>query len=414
MRSVKSIKFREYYFGTSRFIKAENLDLIKVMDYLITLVHGTFAPKAPWTMETSNFCKKLQAAIGEENHCEFAVFGWTGQNSHIARFNAADKLAILLTDQLKSHPTKKKIIISHSHGGNISMYALKKLGVCKNEFKLVTMATPFLNSSVRNYSRNIDTHLILLSFLCGFIVFILMIMMGVWLFEHVKLGSFEGYKILLIFPFMAGVMSYCFDFGQKRYKFLKEKSLGLPADLQILEQKLALQDDSCNYPMLSVVDHSDEVKLWFGNLYRFWEFTLNVYDGLASLIKVIAAVVVCCFGGVIVVYLLTGENSTASDLALKITLGFWYALGFLAFGIPLFTFVIPCLFLLIRSNPAVLGWENWKSQFFIKTTPSTTPLGYQNLTFIQYDMKRDGLFSLKHSIYEHDLVISNLAKWIVR
>ena len=116
--------------------------------FLVSLVHGTWAPRAPWTLPGSTLREKLKADLrdlGAED-VEFAdpPFQWTGRNVHEDRRAASVLLQKRLEDQLATQNPPIQVIIAHSHGGNI---ALKALGlspaVCRNTL-LVTLATPFL------------------------------------------------------------------------------------------------------------------------------------------------------------------------------------------------------------------------------------------------------------------------------
>lgn len=60
----------------------------------------------------------------------------------------------------------------------------------------------------------------------------------------------------------------------------------------------------------------------------------------------------------------------------------------------------------------MLGWESWIHQMFIKTVPASTPFRYHNLTFIQYNMDKKRIFSLRHSIYENETVVNDISDWI--
>jgi len=383
------------------------------MDYLITLVHGTFATKAPWASEGSNLCSKIRSALAPEHKVDFFSFNWSGKNSNQARFSASEELAQVLKEQETLYPGKKKIIIAHSHGGNIAMYALKKLGNAKAKFSLVTMATPFLNSKVRSFENNIETHIILVPLLLCAIGFFLMLWMGIWVMDVVQLPKpVDKYEGAGFFFFIICSMAFLFNKGQKIHAFLKEETKTLPDELSKIMEHFSLQDTSCDYSILAVVDHSDEVRLWFEYLYRFWELILSLHEWLTSMIKWLVAAFGLSILAAVFFKLFEDTFKSASDFTFQLYMYVSYALLALALCIPVLTFLIPCLFLFIRSNPAILGWESWKSSLFIKTTPSTTPLGYKNLNFIQYDLKRRAALSLKHSIYEHDEVIDNLSHWI--
>ncbi len=131
------------------------------MKYHIVLIHGTFAPNAPWTDSNSDFCKRITNQL--DGDVTFQVFNWSGKNSHKSRLSAAKELKAILETGCGESDCKK-IIIAHSHGGNIAMYALKELGEKAKDFELITMATPFLNTEKRDYKSFLEVNLFLLPF----------------------------------------------------------------------------------------------------------------------------------------------------------------------------------------------------------------------------------------------------------
>jgi hypothetical protein len=66
---------------------------------VITLVHGTFARDARWTLQDS----ALSAALRKAG-CHVTRFAWSGRNSHRARSQAAGDLVEHLRQQLAEHP----------------------------------------------------------------------------------------------------------------------------------------------------------------------------------------------------------------------------------------------------------------------------------------------------------------------
>jgi hypothetical protein len=101
---------------------------------MITLVHGTWPrgffpkwlnmmrllglskPKPLWFESESPFRKKLELELKDASpDCEIRPFCWSGANSIFARDEAAQKLARVLKDDLKSS-NAAPIVIAHSHG----------------------------------------------------------------------------------------------------------------------------------------------------------------------------------------------------------------------------------------------------------------------------------------------------------
>lgn len=274
------------------------------------------------------------------------------------------------------------------------------------------MATPFLNSKIRDYEKYFSTHLVLISILLVVISYFFLALTGITIFSKVISPFIEGDNIfVLYFIFLHVLFFFILNQGKRLHAFLQKESVNLPHELQEATERLALNSPACNYSILSVVDHSDEVKLWFEYLFRCWEITLNFYGWLTAMIKYV--IIVSFFVLLIVcIFAFFGASGKIEDFLFISAVITLQTLLYLVLLVPLLTISIPFLFLFMRSNPAVLGWESWKSRMFIRTTPATTPLGYSNLAFVQFDLKRNTLLSLKHSIYEHDVVIDHLSVWI--
>lgn len=106
------------------------------------LVHGTWAPNSPWTLQGSN----LRNALNELGFTT-QTFKWNARNSIRGRGKAATELAARLRSLREEFPDAEIVVISHSHGGNVSLHAVNNSGV--KVAGLVTMATPFLQVKER-------------------------------------------------------------------------------------------------------------------------------------------------------------------------------------------------------------------------------------------------------------------------
>jgi hypothetical protein len=106
---------------------------------VLILVHGTWAPKAPWTLDGSRFVKSLREAFPDIQRVK--SLEWTGANSFKARWNASKQIAEYL-DSLQSH--EEAIVCAHSHGGGALCYALQDRPNLANKVKAaVFLGTPF-------------------------------------------------------------------------------------------------------------------------------------------------------------------------------------------------------------------------------------------------------------------------------
>jgi hypothetical protein len=121
----------------------------------LTLVNGTFAPKAPWMDEGSPLRNHLSAALGQA--VEFSKFPWSGRNTNGARLQAAADLAAQLEIQICAEPRSPHFVIAHSHGANVVLYAI---GLLTPESRrairgAVSLASPFLRAVPRDLDSGI-------------------------------------------------------------------------------------------------------------------------------------------------------------------------------------------------------------------------------------------------------------------
>lgn len=110
--------------------------------YVITLVHGTYARGAPWTKEGSLFRARLEAALGP--HLIYSRFEWSGGNSHQARQEAAEDLAAHIQKCARTNPQAEHYLVCHSHGGNVALRAVSLNDTARLVRGIVTLGTPFI------------------------------------------------------------------------------------------------------------------------------------------------------------------------------------------------------------------------------------------------------------------------------
>jgi hypothetical protein len=129
----------------------------------ITLVPGTWAygffrrratlyhPARPprWFEENSAFRSALESELRRMGF-DFTinVLQWDGANSVHSRATQTELLAKDLERQRS--PGVRRVIIAHSHGGNIARKAASLVKTGGNDLAIVTLATPFLQASPRH------------------------------------------------------------------------------------------------------------------------------------------------------------------------------------------------------------------------------------------------------------------------
>ena len=116
----------------------------------ITLVHGTFAPGADWTQPGSLLRNKITEEF--EGRVEFhGDFRWRGLPSHIDRHAAGKRFRSYMLDLTARHPGRH-FIIGHSHGGLVSLYAVRDQELAKRIDGVISLSTPYLIARPRELS----------------------------------------------------------------------------------------------------------------------------------------------------------------------------------------------------------------------------------------------------------------------
>ena len=114
------------------------------------LVHGTWAVSESWCQPGGDFYQVLEKQLAIKQ-IPLLSFAWSGKLSYAERTRASQSLVALI----KSYPEGTKfILISHSHGGNVSMAASQILCDCGQILTLYNLGTPI---DSENYQPNMQT-----------------------------------------------------------------------------------------------------------------------------------------------------------------------------------------------------------------------------------------------------------------
>ena len=115
---------------------------------VVTLVHGTFARRADWTIESSTLCRTIRETMHAP--VRFERFLWSGWNTVTSRSKAVERLILHLAESHARWPHARHFIVGHSHGGNIAFQAMRDETVAEHIAGVVCLSTPFLWASPRN------------------------------------------------------------------------------------------------------------------------------------------------------------------------------------------------------------------------------------------------------------------------
>ncbi|WP_435007751.1 esterase/lipase family protein [Tundrisphaera lichenicola] len=123
--------------------------------YVITLVHGTFAPRARWTQDGSLLREVLKERLVASSTV-FETFRWTGGNSHFDRIKAGLAFRKFFRELSAKYPESKHVIVAHSHGGNVVLYGLRRTRSQghPNLNAIVFLATPFIRPEEIDIKKN--------------------------------------------------------------------------------------------------------------------------------------------------------------------------------------------------------------------------------------------------------------------
>lgn len=122
-----------------------------VSTIVITLVHGTWARNARWIRHGSSLRRALESGITPQPVIE--VFEWSGRNSFSARLEAAKQLSLHLRHIQQRDTLAVQYVVTHSHGGNVALYAAKDQYVRAMLAGIICLATPFVHVRRRNWGQ---------------------------------------------------------------------------------------------------------------------------------------------------------------------------------------------------------------------------------------------------------------------
>lgn len=136
----------------------ENKNLVTI------LVHGTFSPHKVkeangWVNPDSNFADQLRQDWGGD----VLSFVWSGKQNKTSREEAGKQLAEEITKLKNTGATIR--VVSHSHGGNVTLHAIKQLTNNKTPFKgaaieqFHSIARPNRDYEVKRNSQVFDSNI---------------------------------------------------------------------------------------------------------------------------------------------------------------------------------------------------------------------------------------------------------------
>ncbi|RAJ82379.1 putative serine esterase DUF676 [Chitinophaga dinghuensis] len=384
--------------------------------HILILVHGTFAKNAPWIQERSFFSMNIINKLGGENL--IIPFNWSGKNSYQARVDAGEELAKLLDDVCIKYSSHQKIVIGHSHGGNVICYAFKKNPNRGKDYKIITLATPFLISTIRKdkntkYAAAVFKGIIYpmgLFFTCFMLIFL--ISFGIAL----QYKFFKPLLLVGLIPFWAcGYFWEYFIEGKMmsisdayRYYYLKAMDKRKKIDITIPTNEIEI---------LAITFKLDEAKMLLSFSTKVTDKINLVFNHInvviRKLFKYSEIFLFFSFLLIIVGALFESFTGIKLDILVDILVFFWT--GYAAFWIyysNVFSFTNFFNYI-FSANPLFYGWKSWNHFLYIKTVPKAFPSHITRSAYVEFSINRQWSLKLIHSqIYQNDAVINVIASWI--
>lgn len=119
---------------------------------VVILVHGTFAYDVSWCKPGGDFYEALKKSAKKIGH-KVIPFTWSGKLNDLSRLQAAQSLV----ETLASYPeTEQKILVGHSHGGNVINLATQLIN--NSEYPTLHNAFDIESVSIKQ-NENLETFL---------------------------------------------------------------------------------------------------------------------------------------------------------------------------------------------------------------------------------------------------------------
>ena len=384
----------------------------------ITLIHGTFASEGLWFREGSFF--RIFFLQKCEMPLEFHPFIWDGGNSHSSRLLAAKNLKSHILEINEKFPNSKHYLISHSHGGNVALYASKMKGFDNLIEGVVTFGTPFIKCSpnklvevLKNKSGYLATFFLA--------IFSLILLIG-YIFSIEYLG---GYYFLVFFLLSILLIKLGIPFLNRfNDKIIQEKKKALN-DLNIGEIKGdKLFIGRVNY---------DEAGIALRTISKITIFPHSINDYLDIISRITLFFQSDRGWGILTLLIfIAGLFGFFEDFSSRNEYGMLIMLSvFIAFGLKVVVEIIGLIVTaitiilatlaftfsrLLRSHSLGFGNEYIYNSLLINIKTSQIPKTHTSEPFIlNVSTKRfAGLFGgLRHSVfYENKFVIQSVVDWI--
>lgn len=376
--------------------------------FVVTLIHGTFAPGAEWAnLEDSALRKALQAAFPDQVECR--TFNWSGKNTHEARLMAAADFAAHQKEASLSDAGTPHFVISHSHGGNVALYAL--MAHDYSPAGIITMGTPFITCEPRNLRSSAS----LLRFASFVYSLAIVLFVGVMLLFPVEpllkryfAANWHDAMGWLVIGYVSCGIGGC---AVSAYLNFRKLTAWAASQQERIISRLKLPEHPV--PMLCVHVPGDEAGWWLQATrelaelpYRAWKKRMAWGIFLLALVYGLWGYRNALQGGLPIKdvwFLLVGAAVKAGLTVLSVAV-FWQVL----------MVIHPRI---IRSHSGAFGGEGFRDNWLARIGTSIVPEG-RGMSVTRHaapasGLLKNGRFELRHSsMYNNEGVASEIVAWI--
>lgn len=368
-----------------------------------------------WFEKGSQFQNKLLAELVRQGYqVEFDYFLWSGDNSFLQREQAAKELEKLLRSQSERFPGSKKVVIAHSHGGNVLLRAVDMLGNKGDAYHLITLATPFVQIEKGNVS---PFSYLAAKFALGAVTVAIgsvgmivgaISLMGVFVEPSIKKVAVAILSILL--AVLAMKTSRKTNMFAQWFTGQSAEKDGLSRDILKLCSASSLPARLSRQPLLVLRGVDDEAALTLaaGSIgARLSRLILAVLDNLVA-VSLLGVVFV-----VIPAIVITGVLSDIVGEKWSLVDWLFYSLlgsgGMILVGFPLLITAIAFISNLFKS---VFGRELLHGGISLDVISNSTPDFIGNVDAITLPSPKHGNGGMRHSLHAHPHVEKTIALWL--
>jgi len=385
-------------------------------EWIVVLIHGTYARDAPWTQEGSDLCKVLGDRSGHS--VLFRRFRWSGANSHRARLKAGTRLRRSLQGLRRRRPHARIFLIAHSHGGNVALDALADPRVAAHVGGVVTMGTPFIWSRRRHLAKATRVLGAVLAVLLGVTYIVvavgLMFLMAMLGERYDPYGNRNFILIQVVVDFawiiVGGLMTlWLFNLRFARRGF--EKAV----QAQRAASRLLRCRPIRHTPLLRITIRHDEAELFLKLSWLAGELPAFAWRAIVVSLIASAFALALTFAGATGFGLLSkAEHATPAELradSMLVVSGFLFAgtlsLTALALLCQVAMIVLPRIVRRFAFGRESLA-ETWLLHVRPHVNPPLVPFARQH-----DDGKKAPLLALRHSqIYQTSHILSGMVEWL--